>query len=106
MCDVVENGAEQVAAGGLSDLVEIREGDALRTLSVNLPDTIGVLLLDGAKALYPEILALVESRLRAGALVVADNADYSPDYLAYVRAPANGYMSTPFGEDIELSMRL
>jgi predicted O-methyltransferase YrrM len=48
----------------------------------------------------------VESRLRPGALIVADNADHSPDYLARVRAPVNGYMSTPFGEDVELSMRI
>jgi predicted O-methyltransferase YrrM len=49
---------------------------------------------------------LVESRLRPGAFIVADNADDSPDYLAYVRSSANGYMSTPFGEDVELSMRI
>jgi len=48
----------------------------------------------------------VESRLKAGALVVADNADMSPDYLARVRSPASGYMSVPFGEDVELSMRI
>jgi predicted O-methyltransferase YrrM len=95
-----------LTAGGLIDLVEIREGDALQTLSADLPDAIDLLLLDGAKALYPEILSLVESRLRPGAFIVADNADYSPDYLAHVRSPANGYMSTPFGEDVELSMRV
>lgn len=95
-----------LAAGGLADLVEIREGDALRTLAADLPDAVDLLLLDGAKALYPEILALVEPRLRAGAFVVADNAEYSPDYLAYVRAPENGYLSVPFGDDVELSMRL
>ncbi|RUR70353.1 O-methyltransferase [Variovorax guangxiensis] len=93
-------------AGGLADLVEIREGDALRTLAADLPGSIDLLLLDGAKALYPEILALVESRLRPGAFVVADNADYCPEYLAHVRSPASGYMSTPFGDDVELSMRL
>jgi predicted O-methyltransferase YrrM len=95
-----------LTAGGLIDLVEIREGDALQTLSVDLPDTIDLLLLDGAKSLYPEILSLVESRLRPGAVIVADNADHSPDYLALVRSPAKGYMSTPFAEDVELSMRL
>jgi predicted O-methyltransferase YrrM len=92
--------------GGLIDLVEIREGDAMRTLGADLPETIDLLLLDGAKSLYPDILALVESRLRPGALIIADNADYSPDYLARVRAPASGYISTPFAEDVELSMRL
>ncbi|SET63692.1 Predicted O-methyltransferase YrrM [Burkholderia cepacia] len=95
-----------LTAAGLADLVEIREGDALRTLAADLPDSVDLLLLDGAKGLYPEILALVEPRLRAGAFVVADNAEYSPDYLAYVRAPENGYLSVPFGGDVELSMRI
>jgi predicted O-methyltransferase YrrM len=92
--------------GGLIDLVEVREGDALQTLSADLPETIDLLLLDGAKAIYPEILSLVESRLRPGALMIADNADFSPEYLERVRAPASGYMSTPFGDDVELSVKL
>jgi predicted O-methyltransferase YrrM len=102
----IERARGNLAAGGLIDLVEIRQGDALQTLAVDLPETIDLLLLDGAKALYPEILNLVESRLRPGALIVADNADYSPDYLARVRSPASGYLSTPFAEDVELSMRI
>ena len=95
-----------LTAGGLIDLVEIRVGDALQTLKVDLPETIDLLLLDGAKALYPEILGLVESRLKPGAFIIADNADYSPEYLARVRSPSNGYLSTPFGGDVEVSMRL
>jgi predicted O-methyltransferase YrrM len=94
-----------LTAAGLIDLVEIREGDALQTLNVDLPDTIDMLLLDGAKGLYPDILSLTESRLRPGALIVADNADFCPEYLARVRSAANGYLSTPFAEDVELSMR-
>jgi predicted O-methyltransferase YrrM len=95
-----------LTAGGVIDLVEIRQGDALETLRTDLPGTIDLVLLDGAKALYPEILDLVESRLRPGAFIVADNADDSPDYLARVRSPVNGYLSTPFGEDVELSLRI
>lgn len=102
----VARARDHLAAGGLIDLVEIRQGDALKTLSVDLPDTIDLVLLDGAKALYPEILDRVESRLKPGAFIVADNADYSPDYLARVRSAAGGYLSTPFAEDVELSMRL
>ena len=102
----VARARDHLTAGGLIDLVEIREGDALQTLSADLPDTIDLLLLDGAKGLYPEILNLVESRLRPGALIVADNADFSPEYLELVRAPEKGYISTPFAEDVELSMRL
>jgi len=95
-----------LAAGGLLDLVELREGDALQTLGVDLPESIDLVLLDGAKALYPDILGLVEERLRPGALIIADDADHSPDYLARVRSPVQGYLSTPFAEDVELSMRL
>lgn len=102
----VERARGNLKAGGLLDLVEIREGDALQTLSVNLPDSVDLLLLDGAKALYPEILSLVQGHLRPGAFVVADNADHSPDYLAYVRTPGNGYLSIPFTDDVELSMRV
>lgn len=102
----VARAKDNLTAGGLIDLVEIREGDALQTLSVDLPETIDLVLLDGAKALYPDILSLVERRLGPGAFVVADNAGHSPDYLARVRSSVNGYMSTPFAEDVELSMRI
>ena len=102
----VARARDNLAAGGLIDLVEIREGDALQTLATNLPETIDLVLLDGAKALYPDILDRVESRLKPGAFIVADNADDSPDYLARVRAPESGYMSVPFAEDVELSMRI
>lgn len=102
----VARARNNLTEGGLIDLVEIREGDALQTLGRDLPETIDLLLLDGAKALYPEILGLVESRLRPGALIVADNADDSPDYLRQVRDPAGFYLSVPFAEDVELSQRI
>jgi predicted O-methyltransferase YrrM len=102
----VARARQNVRDAGLVDLVEFREGDALQTLKSDLPQQIDLVLLDGAKALYPEILRLVEPHLRAGALIIADNADDSPDYVAHVRSPASGYLSTPFAKDVELSMRL
>jgi predicted O-methyltransferase YrrM len=102
----VAHARENFAAGGLADLIEIREGDALETLARDLPDQIDLLLLDGAKGLYPAVLGLVEDRLRPGAFILADNADWSPEYLARVRSPGHGYMSTPFAGDVELSMRI
>jgi predicted O-methyltransferase YrrM len=95
-----------IAAAGLSDLVDIREGDALETLARDLPESIDLVLLDGAKALYPSVLALLEPRLRAGALIVADNAGMSPEYLAHIRTPGGAYFSVPLAEDVELSMKL
>ena len=95
-----------LTAGGLIDLVEIREGDALQTLSSDLPETVDFVLLDAAKGLYPDILSLLERHLRPGALIVADDADYSPEYLARVRSQPNGYMSTRVADDVEVSMRI
>jgi len=95
-----------LAEGGLADLVEFREGDALETLAVDLPETIDLVLLDGAKALYSDILDRLESRLRPGAILIADNADYCPEYLDRVGDIANGYMSMPFSDEVELSIRL
>jgi predicted O-methyltransferase YrrM len=94
-----------IAAAGLDDLVEIRAGDALESLARDLPETIDLVLFDGAKALYPRVLALLEPRLRPGALLVADNANDCPEYLALVRDPAGSYVSVPFADDVELSMR-
>jgi predicted O-methyltransferase YrrM len=102
----VARARENLAAAGLSELAEIREGDALQTLSRDLPDVIDLVLLDGAKPLYLKILSLLEPCLREGALIVADNANWCPDYLAVVRTPAAGYLSVPFAEDVELSMKL
>ncbi|HEY4057836.1 MAG TPA: class I SAM-dependent methyltransferase [Kofleriaceae bacterium] len=102
----VARARENLAAGGLADLVEIRVGDALETLRTNLPDRIDLVLLDGAKSLYNDILGLLESRLRPGALVLADNADMCPEYLERVRSASGGYLSIPFDEDVELSMRM
>lgn len=95
-----------LAEGELADLVEFREGDALETLAADLPETIDLLLLDGAKALYSDILDRVEGRLRPGAILIADNADYCPEYLERVGDIAHGYMSMPFTDDVEISIRL
>ncbi len=95
-----------IAAGGLADLVEFRAGDALETLAADLPERIDLLLLDGAKSLYEDILQLVEARLRPGAVIVADNADFCPEFLVRVRSVANGYLSMPLSDDVELSMRI
>lgn len=95
-----------LAEARLADLVEFREGDALETLAVDLPETIDLVLLDGAKALYSDILDRVESRLRPGAILIADNADYCPEYLDRVGDIANGYMSMPFSDEVEFTIRL
>jgi predicted O-methyltransferase YrrM len=94
-----------IDAAGLADLVEVREGDALETLAKDLPESIDLVLLDGAKALYPTVLARLESRLREGAVLVADNAAWSPEYLDVVRSSGK-YFSQALADDVEVSIKL
>jgi predicted O-methyltransferase YrrM len=96
---------DHLAAAGLADLVDVREGDALVTFARDLPETIELVLLDGHKPLYAKILQMIEPRLRVGSVLVADNAEASPEYLAKVRAPEGLYTSVPFGDDVELTVR-
>jgi predicted O-methyltransferase YrrM len=101
----VQRARQNLRAAGLDDLVDVREGDALETLSRDLPEKIDLVLLDGAKGLYMPVLSLLESRLRPGALIVADNSDFVPEYVAHVRSAKSGYLSVPVGGDVEVSMR-
>jgi predicted O-methyltransferase YrrM len=95
---------------GLIDRIDLRVGDALETLRNMAPD-VSVVFLDGWKNLYLPVLQMLEPALMPGALVVADDLNLFPDvlapYLAYVRDPANGYVSVtvPIGDAMELSTR-
>jgi predicted O-methyltransferase YrrM len=101
--------AQHLAQAGLSDLVEIRQGDAFQTLAAI--DGIDLLLLDGWKPLYLPLLRQLEPAMSRGCLVVADDVTAMPDqlapYLAYVRDRANGYASCeiPIDDGLELSIR-
>ena len=95
-----------IAAAGLSEFVEVRAGDALESLARDLPPTLDLVLLDGAKSLYSPVLALLAPHLRSGALVVADNAAMAPEYIQAVRKPGSGYVSTQCIDDVELSLKL
>ncbi len=82
-----------LASAGLADLVDIRVGDARGTLR-DIAGDVDMVLLDGAFTLYHDVLRLLEPHLKPGALIVAENAFEKADgYLAYVREPANGFLS-------------
>jgi predicted O-methyltransferase YrrM len=103
----VRRAREHLAAAGLADLVEIREGDA-RTSLADVPGPVDLVLLDGAKPLYVPILRLLEPRLAAGAVIVADNVASAPELVAHA-VPANGYLPVPLrcaGEECLLALRL
>jgi predicted O-methyltransferase YrrM len=102
----VERARKNLTEAGLIDLVEIREGDALQTLAHDLPETLDVVLLDGAKALYADVLALVEPRLHPGSLVLADDARHCADFVNRMREAVDSYVSVPLAGDLEMAMRL
>lgn len=97
---------ENLTAADLIDLVEIREGDALQTLSRDLPETLDLVLLDGAKGLYADILKLTEPSLRPASLILADDAQHCPEFVTHMRSEKNRYLSVPMAGDLEVSMRL
>ena len=87
--------AAHLEAAGLADLVDIRVGDARETLA-DIGGGIDLVLLDGAFSLYLPVLKLLEPHLMTGTPILAENAfDQDNEYLAYVRDPANGYLSQP-----------
>jgi predicted O-methyltransferase YrrM len=106
----VQQARKHLMEAGLAEHADIREGDALETLA-HLDQEIDFLFLDGWKDLYLSVLKLVEPRLRAGALVIADDLNIFPEalkpYLDYIRDPKNGYTSVeiPLGDGLELSYR-
>jgi len=97
---------------GLSDVIDLREGDALQTLR-DPGGNIDVLLLDGWKELYIPVFDMLLPHLRVGSVVVADNTrmfrtSLAP-YLERVRDPQSGFVSAsvPAGYDaMEVSVRL
>ncbi|MCO5072185.1 MAG: class I SAM-dependent methyltransferase [Rhizobiaceae bacterium] len=94
-----EKARANLADAGLSDLVEIRVGDALETLA-DVAEPIDLLFLDGSKDLYLEILKMLEDRLKPGSLVICDNADHLPQdgsFMQYVGEKSPRYLTTLVG---------
>ena len=112
--EIVEAKAQRalrsLAEAGLGSFVDIRVGDARETFA-DLGGPIDLLLVDGwptgsVPTLARSIIELVTPQLRPRAIVMNDNGE--EDYLAYVRDPANGFLtlSLPLKGGTELSVRL
>jgi predicted O-methyltransferase YrrM len=100
-----------IEEAGLSDQVEIREGDACETLR-DPGGPVDMVLLDGMKALYLPIVEMLKPHLRKGAVVLADNIlSYRKalaPYSAHMRDIANGFQSVTLflGDGTEYSVRI
>jgi predicted O-methyltransferase YrrM len=94
---------------GLSDLVEVRRGDATQTL-LALADPVDLLFMDGANDLYVDVLRLVEPLLSDGAIVIADMSKDDPhhrSYREYVCDPRHGFATVeiPLDAGVVISIR-
>lgn len=111
--DKARSAQESFATAGLSDIIELRLGDARETLK-DLPGPVDLLLLDGWLDLRLPILKVVQPRLRPGALVIADDIDlytgqdFTQDFLEYVNDPANGFLSLrlPVHQGVQVCLKL
>ncbi len=106
----VATARRNLAAAGLADLVDIREGDARETLR-DLGGPVDFVLIDGwpgeaGPSLARQVIEIVAPQIRPGGLVMNDNGE--ADYLAYIRDPANGFrsMSLPLKGGTELSAKV
>ena len=100
---------------GIHLAAAVRDAGGGRVVTTELDPTQGSVMLHGIpvgwKEAYLPMLRLLEPRLSAGALIVADDLAIAPEalapYLEYMRQPGNGYVSVelPLGDRIEVSLR-
>ncbi len=84
----VQETRENLEKVGLEQVVTVVEGDALKTLP-NIEGPVDFVFIDALKRDYLKYLKILEPKLKAGAVVVADNVIQSAremkDYLDYVQ---------------------
>src|ERR1041384_156482 len=98
------------AEAGVTDLIDLREGDLRETLAdVRAP--IDFMLIDIWTPMARPALELIAPSLRAGAVIISDNTaqfrDAYRDYFAFVNDPANGLttITLPFEGGLEFTVR-
>jgi predicted O-methyltransferase YrrM len=98
------------ADAGLSEFIDLREGDLRQTLQ-DTGGPVDFMLVDIWDVALPA-LELVSPQLRPGAIVVCDNttdsAEYYRDYFRFVNDPANRFrtMTVPFDGGLEITVRI
>ncbi|MEM6804217.1 MAG: class I SAM-dependent methyltransferase [Bacteroidota bacterium] len=93
-CRIAEQNFQEA---GLEDVIDVREGDALQTLSRDLPDEIEFLLLDGWNDLYLPLLEQLEPKLKRGCLIYTDNVNFQSTrpFMSYLKGHPEIYQRAP-----------
>ncbi len=104
-----ETAYRNLDAAGLKEFVDIRVGDARETLR-DVGGLVDFVLIDGWPAptgpsLAREVIEIMAPQLRVGGYVLNDNAE--PDFLEYIRDPANGFIliTLPIKRGTELALK-
>lgn len=89
---------ENIIEAGLTEVVDLLEGDARETLT-QLEGPVDFVFLDGWKGMYLPVLNILQPKLAAGALLLADNISHSAagDYADAVRAADSDFISVTLG---------
>jgi predicted O-methyltransferase YrrM len=101
---------ENFREAGLSEFIELREGDLRQTLQ-DVGGPVDFMLVDIWEVALPA-LERVSSSLRPGAIVVCDNTTVAADeyrgYFKFVNDPSNRFrtMTVPFQGGFELTVRV
>ena len=106
----VKTARRNLADAGLADYADIRGGDARQTLS-DAGGPVDFALIDGwpngqERSLAREVIEILAPQIRTGGYVMNDNAE--PDFLQFVRDPANGFISMrlPLKRGTELCVKV
>ncbi|MBY3002058.1 O-methyltransferase [Rhizobium leguminosarum] len=106
----VDVARKNLADAGLAEYADIRQGDARKTLG-DLGGPVDFALIDGwplpeGPSLARQVIDIVAPQLRVGGYVLNDNAE--PDFLEYIRDPANGFISItiPIKRGTELALKV
>jgi len=98
------------AEAGLSEFIDLREGDLRETLAT-IDGPVDFALIDIWSPMARPALERIAPHLRLGAIVIADNTiqfrEAYQDYFAFVNDPANGLrtLTLPFEGGLELTTK-
>jgi len=93
--------AENFKKAALSEYIDLREGDALETLKIDVPNDIDFLLLDGWNNLYLPLLKLLEPKFKTGTLIYTDNVSFksTKPFLEYIKSNPAKYKTVTMQGD-------
>lgn len=102
---------ETFAAAGLSEVIDLREGDLRETLKV-IEGPVDFVLMDIWAEMARPAIELIAPHLRSGAVIVADNTTQVrhayQKFFDFIEDPANGFktMTLPFEGGLEFTVKL